>query len=220
MAYTELDIKNKLFGAARTNNLADIKKLVGYISPDVKDATGRSALFGAAYFGFKDSIKLLLEQDADVNMADFEGCTPLHYACQQGNSDAVNSLCLGGALTTLVDIEGRSPAYVAALASKLACVRALVAHNGFLDAPPDNKNCAPLFAALAIDDNPELVKLLVEGGAKVDVQDGDGHTPLHHAAAKGRLEAAKVCDIRIGFFYEFSYPNRVLVLILYAYSVA
>ena len=39
--------------------------------------------------------------------------------------------------------------------------------------------------------NPLLVTALLKSGAKPDVRDKDGWTPLHHAAAKNQLDTAK-----------------------------
>ncbi|MXY61902.1 MAG: ankyrin repeat domain-containing protein, partial [Synechococcus sp. SB0665_bin_28] len=43
-----------------------------------------------------------------------------------------------------------------------------------------------------IDLLPEVIKLLVEAGSPVNLQDQVGDTPLHDAALQGRVEAARV----------------------------
>lgn len=61
-----------------------------------------------------DTLQVLLSKGAEVSLADMEGCTPLHYACERGHVEVVNRLVRSGALVEAVDIEGRTPVYVGA----------------------------------------------------------------------------------------------------------
>lgn len=43
----------------------------------------------------------------------------------------------------------------------------------------------------AIENNPEMIRLLLEAGAKTDLPNRSGYTPLMHAAESGSTDAAR-----------------------------
>ena len=45
--------------------------------------------------------------------------------------------------------------------------------------------CCTMFLQCCIDDDFEMVQKLVKLGAKIDIQDNEGWTPLHAAASCG-----------------------------------
>lgn len=57
---------------------------------------------------------------------------------------------------------------------------------------PDVNKHTPLFRAVINERDNQLVKLLLKHGAQVAVQDVNGKTPLHLAAACGRWEVTFV----------------------------
>jgi hypothetical protein len=72
---------------------------------DVKDSNGWTALMTAAEFGCVELVELLLEQGAQVDLADDLGRTALHWACTcedwSGGCEAVVLLLEHDATTTL-----------------------------------------------------------------------------------------------------------------------
>ena len=55
----------------------------------------------------------LLDAGADLNLPGEDGYTPLHHAASHGHLEIIGLLLCHGALTTLVDIDGRTPADIA-----------------------------------------------------------------------------------------------------------
>lgn len=47
------------------------------------------------------------------------------------------------------------------------------------------------------EESARLCDLLIEAGAKVDVADSDGHTPLHFSCLNGLTETAKVLVMNV-----------------------
>lgn len=58
----------------------------------------RTALHCAAYSGYQDTVQLLLDTGAQVNLQDREGITALHWAASAGHINIVNLLLNSGTL--------------------------------------------------------------------------------------------------------------------------
>ena len=56
-------------------------------SVNAKSLEGRTAVHYATIFGHIDCVKKLLEKEADVNVYDSHGSTPLNYAAKEGMRD-------------------------------------------------------------------------------------------------------------------------------------
>src|SRR6266513_2218324 len=63
----------------RNNDLAAVRTLIRDPGPKVRDARGNSPLMYAAALGSLDTLKLLAEAGADVNLANDFGATPLMW---------------------------------------------------------------------------------------------------------------------------------------------
>jgi ankyrin repeat protein len=64
---------------------------------DELNLTGNSPLHFAALNGRRQCVRLLLEQGADVNLADDDGDTPLHMAAVNGHVSVIEALVDAGA---------------------------------------------------------------------------------------------------------------------------
>ena len=56
--------------------------------------------------------------------------------------------------------------------------------------PQDKNGKTPLHEAAESNENPSVVKALVEAGANIEAQDEDGKTPLHAAAILNKTPTA------------------------------
>ena len=54
------------------------------------------------------------------------------------------------------------------------------------------RNYGITHAAIANEDNPDVLETVVEAGADVDDQDSDGRTPLHHAIDNNSAASVKI----------------------------
>jgi ankyrin repeat protein len=119
--------------------------------------------------GSLPTVRLLLAHGADVRLADADGETPL---------DSVSS----GAWqeTQIGDPDPEHLGKLARAAVNEVC-RELLARG----ADPNGRNGGPLRSAAG--GNPQMVRMLIEKGARIDVRDNEGNTPLLVAMNSARL---------------------------------
>src|SRR5262249_41220091 len=78
-------------------------------------ATGDRRVVDAAMSGNRDAVRTLLKQAADVNAAQGDGMTALHWAALKGDADMAEMLVYAGAnLKATTRLGGYTPLYMAA----------------------------------------------------------------------------------------------------------
>lgn len=60
---------------------------------NIRDVRGWTPLHVAAYLGHTAAVKVLLENNADMELKDKQGNQPIHLAAKKGNIEYVNLLC-------------------------------------------------------------------------------------------------------------------------------
>ena len=137
---------------------------------------GYTALHHAVESKNFDAVSCFLHNGADSNLfTSISKQTPLMLACQSHNMDAINFLLNKGAEVNLQDKDGKSALHFASSDICYWLIQNLADVNMC-----DNHNCTPLMQASSKSDV-KKVAMLIENGAKVDLQDGNGNTALHHA---------------------------------------
>ena len=143
---------------------------------NLQDHVGYTALHHAVERRNFDAVSCLVHNGADVNLfTSINKHTPLMSACQFHNMDAINVLLNKGADVNLQDRDGKSALHFACSDICYWLIQNLADVNMC-----DNHNCTPLMQASSKSDV-KKVAMLIENGAKVDLQDGNGNTALHHA---------------------------------------
>ena len=143
---------------------------------NLQDHVGYTALHHAVESRNFDAVSCLVHNGADVNLfTSINKHTPLMSACQFHNMDAINVLLNKGADVNLQDRDGKSALHFACSDICYWLIQNLADVNIC-----DNHNCTPLMQASSKSDI-KKVAMLVENQAKVDLQDMNGNTALHHA---------------------------------------
>lgn len=128
-----------------------VKKLI-LLNADIntKDEDGWIPLHAAAWNGYAEIAKLLLEHGADVNAKDKYGWTPLLYAAASpcDNKETISLLLACGANPNVVDREGRTPLREKAIWGHTDIVRLLLEHGADANAK-NNKGETAYDAALS-----------------------------------------------------------------------
>lgn len=145
------------------------------------DIEKRCYLHLACYVGSSDTVKLLLDAGAKINVRDRLGLTPLHRCCRN-NQDEVLKVLLGH---DELDVNARSkdgttPLHVCAANNAFECAELFISKVSSIDAR-DNRGATPLHHA-AYNGHNDLLQLLIKYGADVNAVDNEKRTPLHFAA--------------------------------------
>jgi ankyrin repeat protein len=150
----------------------------------------------AAMRGDIEAVRTLLKQGAEVNAAQGDGMTALHWAAEQRNEEMAKLLVFAGAeVNAVTRIGAHTPLHVAAEAGSGPVVAVLL-EAGADVAAETNTGVTPLHFA-ALSGNPEAVNALAEKGADVNARERSwGQTPLMFAADRGRVPALKTLIAR------------------------
>ncbi len=151
-----------------------------------------SALADAAMRQDLPTVRTLLAQKADVNAAQGDGTTALHWAVYNHRADLVRMLLAAGAdVKAKTRLGALTPVMMAARSGDSAVLALLLNAKGDAVAPNANGTTPLMFAAGG--GKPEAVTMLIERGAEVNATDTtNGQTPLMFAAAQGRVDAVQV----------------------------
>ncbi|HBL98362.1 TPA: hypothetical protein DDZ86_01820 [Candidatus Dependentiae bacterium] len=152
---------------------------------NLKDNDGLTPLQEACKNNKMQMAQLLINLGADLNVEDNDGFTLLHLACKEGNLDRVKFFIDGGADLNRKDKYGNAPLYYAFVNNNIEILELFIAHKANLDDP------SILLLACFLN-NPIVAKLLIEGGAKLDVKGYVGLTPLHYTCIHNNIDVAKL----------------------------
>ena len=148
-----------------------------------------SPVADAAESGDLEAVRALLRSGADVNAAQSDGMTALHWAAQRGDAEVASVLLFAGAtVRPTTRLGGYTPLHLASRAGHAAVVEQLLAGG----ADPDHRTATGVtamhFAAEA--DAAEVIRLLASAGADVNAADAfSERTPLMFAAVRNATRA-------------------------------
>lgn len=132
------------FRAAAHNGNIDLVReaLASGVAVDIADPVqGYTALLMAAYNGHRDVVALLLDHQAEVDVRDKAGKTPLMHACSGPFTDAAGLLIQAGANVNAMEwTEGFTPLMTAAALGQPDVVKLLLkngADRGMMDRDGD-----------------------------------------------------------------------------------
>ena len=147
----------------------------------------------AAARGDIETVQDLLRNGADVNTAQGDGMTALHWAAERGDAKLAEVLIYSGANVNAGTRIGRyTPLHLASRGGHGEVVLALLRAKANPNAATTNSGAAPLHLA-AVAGEADVVHALLKSGADVNAKEGSwGQTPLIFAASRGQVEAIRV----------------------------
>jgi uncharacterized protein len=165
-------------------------------------ASPATSVVDAAMQGNHDAVRALLKEGADVNTAQGDGMTALHWAVQKSDFDLTKTLLYAGAnVKATTRIGGYSPLLIASRMGNAPMIDTLIAGGADPNAATANGTTAVMLAAQA--GNAAAVGALLDRGANVNARENvKGETALMIAAAYGRADViraltAKGADVNV-----------------------
>jgi len=195
----ESEKESMLLKAAKNNDTIVLKDLISSgMDLDANDGKQRTPLMLALYEKHTEAARILITAGANVNALDDMLNSPFLYAGASGQLEIV-SLCLShNADFDVVNRYGGTALIPAAEKGHVEVVALLANTENY---PIDHINTlgwTALLEAIILSDggsvHQNIVALLIEAGADVNIADNDGITPLIHARKRGfeKIEQALI----------------------------
>jgi uncharacterized protein len=161
------------------------------------DANGVTALIAAAYKNHLGVAQLLVEAGADVNVQDRSQQSAFLIATSDGYLELLQLTLAAGADVHRTDSYNGTGLIRAADRGHVEIIRELLRTDIDVDHVNRLGWTALLEAIILGDGGPrhtEVVRLLVESGAEVNLADANGVSPLSHARRRGHAEIAAILE--------------------------
>ncbi|XP_059839575.1 CARD- and ANK-domain containing inflammasome adapter protein [Hypanus sabinus] len=191
-----------VFQIVASGDLSSLDKAIGHSDINVINAFNETLLHIAATHGHVKIIEYLLNKGAKLEVKDNKGQLPLHRAAEKGHTAAAKVLLQAGAHSYALDTESKTPLHLASQNNFFSVVKLMLKEEAgnykrkksFLHMAAlrdeskiaeillkcgaaadikDEKNRTPLIHAVSLG-HLSTVKVLLEAGAKVDVDMIDG----------------------------------------------
>ncbi|MDX1512782.1 MAG: ankyrin repeat domain-containing protein [Gammaproteobacteria bacterium] len=173
------------------NGAAIATQIAAGRDPNFRMPGGKTPLMVAAKIGDYELVRLLLSRGADVNARTNNGGTPLMFSAIRGNPDVVQLLIERGADVNAVAHFDWTALMVASAKGHDEAIRVLL-ENGANANVADVYGWTPLMRAVYQNRYAAVAVFLENGDIRLDAVDETGSTALHHAAAEGHLEIARL----------------------------
>ena len=153
-------------------------------------AQSTSPIADAAMRGDKDAVRNLLKQGADVNGAQGDGMSALHWAAERGDAPLAEVLLFAGANINAVTRIGQyTPLHLAGKSGSAAVITALLKSGSDVNARSTNSGVTALHMAASAG-SAAAVNALLDAKADANAREAEaGQTPLVFAAGLNRVEA-------------------------------
>ncbi len=155
-------------------------------------ASGPSGIADAAMARDTAAVKKLLKEGGDVNAAQGDGMTALHWAAHNGDAELASMLLYAGAnVSARTRLGGYTPLHLAAQVGHASVIAPLVASGAPVGALTATGATALMQAAHS--GSVESARILIENGADPNIKEtANGQTALMFAAAADRVDVVKL----------------------------
>lgn len=187
------------------NNSLDTVKIITMNSSSIKRMITQSPtmLITAATENNGAVARILLENEANPNVQNKKGESPLTQATRKGHTGMVRLLLQHNANANITNQYNITPLLIAAINSHAEIIPILLRHDAHIEIR-DEEGSTPLLIA-AREGHAEVARVLLEHGAVVNVLNNEKETPLvaavsqkHHEVTQALLELGADVNIADG----------------------
>lgn len=161
-----------------------------------RDARSRTPVMAATHGNQVDTVRALIQAGADINLRDNRMDNPFLYAGAEGLLDILKLTIEAGADTKLTNRFGGTALIPAAERGHVEIVQELLTRTDVDVNHVNNLGWTALLEAIILGEggprHTEVVRLLVEAGADVNLADANGVTPLAHARQHGYRQMIEI----------------------------
>ena len=172
------------------NRLSGAVGLAMLLAASCPTTNAKSQVADAAEQSDHATLRALLHQATEVNAAQADGMTALHWAALRDDLDVARALVEAKANVAATNRYGVTPLSLACQNGNTAMVELLLAHGADPDTTLRGGETALLTAART--GRPGPVKALLQQGADANARERRGQTALMWAAAEGHTEVVEL----------------------------
>lgn len=185
-----------LMDAAESGDAGATQELLKLGRENLNSADERhwTPLIAAAFKGYDQIVRLLLEHGADTSAQDKSGYTALHWAAYNGQSRTVRLLLQEHANINARSHSGWTPLMHASASGHLAVVILLLDRGAEINLA--SQDGATALTKAAANDHVEIVKHLLNHGADPTMELKDGSTAYSLATKNGHSDVVMVLERR------------------------
>lgn len=183
-------MNEKLIQAAERGDTATVLQLLtAGAEINSRDGAGRTPVMAATHGNQVETVQALIAAGADIDIQDHRQDNPFLYAGAEGLLEILKLTIEAGANTKLTNRFGGTALIPAAERGPVAVVAELLTRTDVEIDHVNNLGWTALLEAIILGDGgaerTEVVRLLIEAGADVNLADGQGVSPLTHARQRG-----------------------------------
>lgn len=181
------------------NDTGAVKRsLENGVNVNAQDKNKRSLLLIATINQQGEMAKLLVAHGADVNMQDDKMDSPFLYAGASGQTELIKLFLANGARFDVFNRYNGTALIPACERGHVETVKVLVHTKGFPINHVNRLGWTALLEAVILGNggkkHQEIVQILKDGGADLNIPDHDGITALQHAKSRGFKEIVKILE--------------------------
>ena len=185
--------------------VSTIQNIIIRADLSLKDKEGKTPLWYSVKDGQADVMKMLLDKGVEVNARDNKGSIPAQASFLLRDEDVLKLLFQNGANANARNSNGMTPVHFASAFRNSTALESMLQNRGDVHVK-DNSGYTPLHYASVINRDPEVYSLLMGNlsywqptvqsllnyGAKINICDTNGDTPVHIAANSGNSIALEI----------------------------